>query len=418
MLDAPQVARAITRIAQGTDTRPPAYHAIQHYRRTDGTRSGTKTFWNISADCLDPVYREMYGRPFRDRDFGIRQPVAMEVFARCRKCEHCLEQRARLWRGRVLGEMRKTIREERRTWFVTLTLNPAARTMFKMKAWKRFNDGGKAPKPGTKGRISLEYSQLSANERFGLVHSEISQEITRWFKRLRKQAGVKFRYLVIAEAHKAEDDPTKRNAGKRKATGGVFPHYHILIHEVSGRLTERVIRDQWRGKGNGFCEAKLVRGGPEEQLYLCKYLSKDNRARVRASIGYGRDEIDASNARGAKASEAKREEKRTAPLNANPPDLSLETAHVRRTGETHGLPIIRLSGRSAARGLSKPAAASYLTVQAAPAGDVPSTGTPSQVEPCADSLSAAHPDKRAWTQSGATVAGTSSAAATRSYQYH
>ena len=61
------------------------------------------------------------------------------------------------------------------------------------------------------------------------------------------------------------------------------PHYHLLIHEVEGTLTKAVLQAAW---SYGFSQAKLA--DPKTAIYVCKYLTKGEGARVRASLGYGR----------------------------------------------------------------------------------------------------------------------------------
>lgn len=311
-LDAAQVQRALMRIARGSDTRPPAYHKVERYVRTDGTLSNGHWKWDISGDCLNPVYREMYGRPYMDKPtLGPSQSRWLEVRARCRTCEKCLAQRGKLWRGRLLGELRQSQSENRRSWFVTLTANPTMRTYYKMKANQRFIRGGKAPKE--KGSFECtDFENTSEADRFRMIHREISRDITLFLKRLRSEpvtrwrrrkglvsAGMyalhpkkeakrlfrlwvtenpcpkqaRIRYVIVTEAHKAAE---------------VFPHYHILIHECDHQLTADHIKDQWRSR-IGFIDRKLVKGEPEAMLYLCKYLTKSSLARVRASNGYGRN---------------------------------------------------------------------------------------------------------------------------------
>src|SRR5205814_1472707 len=81
-------------------------------------------------------------------------------------------------------------------------------------------------------------------------------------------SAARFRYLLIAEAHKS----------------GV-PHFHMLLHEpdVANTVRHATLRDQWR---YGFTNFKLV-SDPRAAGYIAKYLAKDALARVRASKDYG-----------------------------------------------------------------------------------------------------------------------------------
>lgn len=114
----------------------------------------------------------------------------------------------------------------------------------------------------------VRWAELSPAEQFQARHQEISRDLTTWLKRVRKQSGARLRYLLVAEAHKSG-----------------LPHYHALIHErrFSVPVTERVLRHQWN---LGFSKFQLVEGS-EAAWYVAKYLAKDARARVRASVRYG-----------------------------------------------------------------------------------------------------------------------------------
>lgn len=390
-LDAAQVERALKRIAHGNDERPPAFHRLEPYRYSDGSRVKDHWSWNISGDCLDPVHREMFGAPYIDKlGYGPSTSKWLEIWARCRKCRHCLKQRATLWRGRLLGELRQSQEALRRTWFITLTSNPSMRTWYKWCAAKRYNERGKGPK--VKGSFECaDFEDLSESERFGMIHQEISADITRYLKRLRQEPIARWRArrkLIIAGAKELHGIDAYRDVVRRWETeypcpksaklryvivteahkvSEVFPHYHILIHEVSDTLTADSIKAQWRSRV-GFIDRKLVRGSPEGMLYLCKYLSKDNRARVRASIGYGRQGqtlYEQSEVR------PDRSVNTTTPSNENPKgqrvekNPQLESALLSSIGNegnnSDGIPIIRLSVRSAGCQLSKGSIANLLS---------------------------------------------------------
>lgn len=96
-------------------------------------------------------------------------------------------------------------------------------------------------------------------------HNEISKEITKYFKRLRK-SGLKFRYVLVTEAHKDG-----------------YPHYHALVHEVSAQIPKQKLEEQWPF---GFTTFRLVKD-MKAAYYIAKYLAKDARTRIRASQGYG-----------------------------------------------------------------------------------------------------------------------------------
>lgn len=157
------------------------------------------------------------------------------ISAPCRKCQQCLENRRKLWTQRAKQE----ILNSHRTWFCTYTISPE---------WRY--------------RFSLQ----SGSRRFHDAYPVISKEMTKYFKRLRK-AGYKFRYMMVAEAHK-----------------NGYPHIHVLCHEVSTPIPKRVLQQHWP---YGFTTVKLA--CPKASHYVAKYLAKDTRARIRASQRYGMD---------------------------------------------------------------------------------------------------------------------------------
>lgn len=110
-------------------------------------------------------------------------------------------------------------------------------------------------------------SSLDAAEQFRLLADELGQEATRWLKRIRSKTGAPFRYLLVAEEHKTGD-----------------PHLHVLLHEFGEPITKRVLEGSWV---TGFTHWRLVGDDRRAAYYVCKYLSKDLRTRVRASLGYG-----------------------------------------------------------------------------------------------------------------------------------
>lgn len=144
-----------------------------------------------------------------------------------------------------------------RTWFGTLTLRPD-RQMYALDMARL-----------ECARQGVDYDGLGDDERFRLRHKFISEELTRWLKRVRKNSeGAPIRFCLVAEAHKSG-----------------APHYHVLIHESDPARPVRkaVLQSAWTW---GYTLFKLL-VDERAALYVTKYLSKDARARVRASIGYG-----------------------------------------------------------------------------------------------------------------------------------
>lgn len=203
--------------------------------------------WRAAGSCSRPVEVAFKSRAPSENDkiypvvrvndistrFLIRE-------SRCRKCEACLEARRKLWTFRAYEECNKAPRN----WWITFTLSPDKRHQFFLEGLKKNADFN----------------------RFESIHYAASKELTNYFKKVRK-AGYKFRYILVVEKHKDGD-----------------PHYHLIVHEVSGEepIPKRVIQSKWQ---HGLSTVKLCDG--HTAGYLCKYLSKSMLARVRASKKYG-----------------------------------------------------------------------------------------------------------------------------------
>jgi hypothetical protein len=171
-----------------------------------------------------------------------------DLLLRCRKCPNCLKARAALWASRARIEVALSSR----TWFMTFTVNPHNRALYKARASQR---------------SGCAIEQLSEKDRFKALYSEMSKDFTKYMKRLRKSCGGKLRFIMVAEAHKDG-----------------FPHLHALIHEQCYNVTKRVLQSNWRHIG--FTSATLC--NEQSVFYVTKYLSKAALARVRASLHYGR----------------------------------------------------------------------------------------------------------------------------------
>ena len=112
----------------------------------------------------------------------------------------------------------------------------------------------------------LTNDALDLTERYKHLQVICSRDVTLFLKRVRKNSGAAFRYLVVGEAHKS----------------GV-PHYHVLVHEASRvQIPHRLLKDAWQA---GFSDFKLA--DAKAAGYVAKYISKDVAARVRASAHYG-----------------------------------------------------------------------------------------------------------------------------------
>lgn len=252
-------------------------------------RGPTHIEWEMAGDCLTPAYHTHYACPAGDihpevvpfyigetedgehlygrsrvrwtqgRRYAWRpgksQPLLLEMSSRCRKCERCLRLRSRMWTARSVSETRMSSR----TWFGTLTLRPGEQYLAKARASHVMSC-----------RNGIDFDTLSPKDQFGLIVAQIGQDVTKYLKRIRKESGVRFRYLVVFEAHASGD-----------------PHIHMLLHELHADMAvrQRTLEGQWK---LGFTKWRLVdTDQPGAAGYVCKYLSKTAAARVRASRRYG-----------------------------------------------------------------------------------------------------------------------------------
>lgn len=228
-------------------------------------RSALTLHWNAAGKegsrtrCLRPVPIEHRGAQAVNihtseyRNDSQHPAYRLEVEARCRKCENCLRARAAYWRLAAVSE----IRAAARTWFGTLTLSPDIRFLILSRA--RLRLAGQ----------SIDYDALSGDEQFKELIRECNPSLTRYLKRVRKESGASLRYLLVSEAHKDG-----------------MPHWHLLVHEAGNvPVRHRTLVEQWKG---GFSKFNLVAQGEETPAaYVAKYLAKEARTRVRASLEYG-----------------------------------------------------------------------------------------------------------------------------------
>jgi len=204
-----------------------------------------KCVWDASLGCSKPYEVTLISQP-PDSELLPKQRVRdgeicwLDLFVPCRKCPRCLDNRRRFWSSLMKNE----ISYSHRTWLGTFTINPHWRFIFSCRSG------------------STDYFKS---------YSEISKELTKYFKRLRK-AGFKFRYVLVAEAHKDG-----------------YPHVHILLHETSYNIIPKSrLKAEWEF---GFTDFKLVENS-DSSYYVAKYLAKDARTRIRASQRYGRSGHD------------------------------------------------------------------------------------------------------------------------------
>lgn len=216
-------------------------------------KSPLQSEWDVSADCESPVRVELNGAPkdpLRNRRVpGWSHTLVMHV--RCRKCSRCLRRRSNLWAHRA----RTMIAATPRTWMATFTMSPGNHFIMRARASHRLAQGG------------TDLNQLSGAEQFSELVREFGAEVTKYIKRIRKNTGANFRYLLVAEPHKSGQ-----------------PHFHALFHEHrEGELRHAKLTSEWK---LGFTKFTLV-SCAKAAWYVAKYLSKTIAARVRASLGYG-----------------------------------------------------------------------------------------------------------------------------------
>lgn len=230
--------------------------ALMHLAlRSGGVRESlTSVSWDVSGNCSDPKASAREARPMQGRE-NPGTGLAVYMTVRCRRCDNCRAKRRIVWTQRAKAETQAASR----TWFGTLTLRPEDQYRFLTLARAKAD-----------ARIE-RYEGLPYWQQFTLRHDAISPELTKYLKRVRAESDAALRYLLVAEAHKSG-----------------APHYHMLVHESDPlrQVKHRTLSAQWT---LGFTKWKLVTDN-RTAGYLCKYLSKSNAARVRASLGYGRYE--------------------------------------------------------------------------------------------------------------------------------
>ena len=236
-------------------------------------------FLDVSGDCQSPGRRTVSGLPPRSygawlsnsgstvsllRGWGTwaepmfdrPMPITLSISARCRKCAACLASRRRLWQARVAAE----VRYSERSWFGTLTFRPELQYFALSRAERR---------QAFRGVLDP-----TAAEQFRDHVRELSPEVTRWLKRVRKNSRARLRYVLVWEPHKSG-----------------YPHAHCVVHQsvVDEPVTYRHLADAYTA---GYCKFNLIstdQGAVRAGRYVAKYLTKSVTAgaRVRASLRYG-----------------------------------------------------------------------------------------------------------------------------------
>lgn len=224
-----------------------------------GLRRGT---WDVSRECENPVPVTMTSRATglarnitRKGVKGVPM-IELNLLTPCRKCPTCLRKHAALWRGRALTE----IEASERTWFGTLTCSPESHfwldTLCASQVWN--------------------FGNMPSGEKFKHQSKALGVEATKFLKRVRKESGHPFRYLLVTEIHNGERT-SELIRGR--------PHLHMLLHEFPGApLRKATLEKQWK---LGFSSWRLTKD-KEAAFYVSKYISKAIDVRVRASIDYGK----------------------------------------------------------------------------------------------------------------------------------
>ena len=214
-------------------------------------------------DCETPVPVQLFSRATglmkNLRKDGVRTVPGIELnlLTPCRRCRVCLRRKANHWRGRAVTE----IEQAERTWFGTLTTRPDVDVWLDQLASTR----------------KRNFWTSDASKKFETQAQLLGIEVTKYLKRVRKNSGCQFRYLLVTELHAS---------AKTDAIKYMRPHVHLLVHEFAGQpIAKRLLDGAWM---HGFAQWRLV-ADIRAAWYVSKYISKASDARVRASIDYGLD---------------------------------------------------------------------------------------------------------------------------------
>lgn len=223
----------------------------------------------LAGRCEAPVIVERQARPRKvlvgsDREWNPiteSQPghvIFLDMEVPCRRCLPCRRARAAHWRHRIISELSGS----HRTWFLTLTLSDHEQ-------WQAI-----AMASQLAAKSSRSFSACSDDEKQRLLIRAVSPELTRYWKRIRKNSGAKCKFIWVAEFE---------SSGER---GSWNLHFHALVHEISPEqpIRKAVLKAAWR---LGFSMAKLVDEPQKAAGYLCKYVTKSLGAGIRASHRYG-----------------------------------------------------------------------------------------------------------------------------------
>lgn len=241
-----------------------ADRAIEHgATRVDGANA---LQWDLASYCDDHQSRTLHARGYQKgllrQTKWAHMPGSLTVHLQglpCRKCAKCLFIRGDQWSRRAVKE----IGWSTRTWFVTLTLNPAWQTKIFYEQLLSKNSRG------------WRDADFSEDDEFRQRAIGVGKLATKWLKQVRRplagEAHIDLRYLLVVEKHK---------------TG--LPHLHALVHQTgASAITYRRMEQHWLKYG--FFNAKVVDDHHEKAAsYVTKYATKSALSRIRASQHYGR----------------------------------------------------------------------------------------------------------------------------------
>lgn len=254
-----------------------------------GKRLGPHSIeWDLSGRCSRP-YERLISGDARIKTVprfvrGKREPAFMTVMVKtpCRLCESCIEDRQRLWTARALSECGGAPE----TLFGTLTLNPEVQAAILAECRELSAQDG------------VDFDCLTIERQFALRVARAGREVTKYIKRVREampspillgKRVPNLRYLLVAERHVSqggEEDTRPHFHALFHVVHAAFPfEWQEVLHSKEPRLVPRcgLLHDQWEELG--FAWWKRADSGTA--YYICKYLSKDSYARVRASEDYG-----------------------------------------------------------------------------------------------------------------------------------
>lgn len=227
--------------------------ATQYIDPISGDTHFRHIMWDVAGVCKDPFLLDLSARKYVDRATAeiSSKFLWIQISVKCRTCSTCLHERRNQWGTRGVSEFHKASR----VWFGTLTFDAEAALQLRYSAITRLEKSG------------TSFVKLTTAEQFHELEKQTYREMSLWLKRLRKETKAKYRFLAVGEPHKS----------------GV-PHYHILIYEQGSRIKKRTLKAQWT---QGFTKWKVA-DTEDTVWYVCKYLTKSESGKVRASIRFGK----------------------------------------------------------------------------------------------------------------------------------